>query len=112
MSAGEVSATYGGRRKRHPDLTITCVVGKKKKVCAIAPLVYKYRNERLYSYTNNVFSMLTVEEVSRRLEDRTLTKVAKATGLSYPTILKVASGDTGIAYETVRILSDYLEASA
>jgi biotin carboxylase len=56
--------------------------------------------------------MLTVEEVSRRLEDRTLTKVAKATGLSYPTILKAASGDTGIAYETVRILSDYLEATA
>lgn len=58
--------------------------------------------------------MMTVEEISKRLGDRTLTKVELATGLSYPTIWKVANwkeGD-GVDYATVKRLSDYLEATA
>jgi transcriptional regulator with XRE-family HTH domain len=57
--------------------------------------------------------MLTVEEIEIKLKDRTLTKVADATGLSYPTVWKIANGESGrVEYETVKKLSDYLEASA
>jgi hypothetical protein len=57
--------------------------------------------------------MLTVEEVSKRLRDRTLTKVALASGLSYPSVFKVArwDGTERVDYETVKKLSDYLEAT-
>ena len=56
--------------------------------------------------------MLTLEEVSKKLSDRTLTKVALATDLSYPTIWKIANGKAdGVEYETVRKLSEYLEAN-
>jgi transcriptional regulator with XRE-family HTH domain len=57
--------------------------------------------------------MLTVEEIASKLKYRTLTKVAVATGLSYPTVWGIANGKYGrIEYETVRKLSDYLEATA
>jgi transcriptional regulator with XRE-family HTH domain len=57
--------------------------------------------------------MLTVEEIETKLKDRTLTKVAEATGLSYPTVWNVANGKVGrVEYETVKKLSDYLEATA
>jgi DNA-binding Xre family transcriptional regulator len=57
--------------------------------------------------------MLTVEEIEIKLKDRTLTKVADATGLSYPTVWNISKGKGGrVEYETVKKLSDYLEASA
>ena len=56
--------------------------------------------------------MLTVEEIEIKLKDRTLTKVAEATGLSYPTIWKLANGESGrVEYETVKKVSDYIERS-
>lgn len=57
--------------------------------------------------------MLTIEEVSRRLEDRNLKKVSLSTGISYPTVWKIANGQAGnVGYETVRKLSEYLEEMA
>ena len=57
--------------------------------------------------------MLAIEEISKRLNDRTLTKVSKATGISYPTIWKIANGQAGnVGYNTVKKLSEYLEAAA
>jgi transcriptional regulator with XRE-family HTH domain len=57
--------------------------------------------------------MLTVEEIKDKLKDRTLTKVAEATGLSYPTVWKIANCESErVEYGTVKKLSDYLEASA
>ncbi len=57
--------------------------------------------------------MLSIDEVARRLEDRNLTKVSEKTGLSYPTVLKVAKRlDGDVMYETIKKLSDYLEQEA
>jgi len=55
--------------------------------------------------------MLTLEQVRKSLYDRNLRKVAEATGLSYDTVWRVASGRAPqVSYETVQILSEYLEA--
>ena len=54
--------------------------------------------------------MLTIEEVTKRLGDRNLKKVSVTTGISYPTVWKIANGQAGnVGYETVRKLSEYLE---
>lgn len=53
--------------------------------------------------------MLSLDEVVKRLSDRKLTVVARATGLSYNTVWRVASGaTTSVSYEVVKRLSDYL----
>jgi len=52
--------------------------------------------------------MLTKEEVAKRLKDRNINKVSRKVGLSLPTIYNIANGGSG-NYETVKILSDYLE---
>lgn len=55
--------------------------------------------------------MLTMEEIKEKLKDRTLTKVAEATGLSYPTVWKIANeANERTEYNTVKKISDYLEA--
>jgi DNA-binding Xre family transcriptional regulator len=55
--------------------------------------------------------MLILEEVRKRLSDRKVTTVAEATGLSYDTVWRVQRGDyTRVSYDTVKALSDYLEA--
>lgn len=53
--------------------------------------------------------MLSLDEVVRQLQDRKLTMVAKATGLAYNTVWRVAN-DKGhaVSYEVVKRLSDYL----
>ena len=54
--------------------------------------------------------MLTIEEIKTRLKDRTLTKVSEATGLSYPTVWKLANeSNVRTEYATVKKISDYLE---
>ena len=64
----------------------------------------------LYTYTVKIKRMLTIEEVSRRLGDRNLKKVSENTGISYPTVWKIANNQAGnVGYDTVRKLSDYLE---
>lgn len=56
--------------------------------------------------------MLTIEEVSKKLGDRNLRKVSDVTGISYPTVWKIANNKAGnVGYETVRKLSEYLEES-
>lgn len=56
--------------------------------------------------------MMTLEQVKCVLRDRKLRAVAEATGLSYDTVWRVASGRADrVSYETVRVLSDYLEGS-
>jgi hypothetical protein len=54
--------------------------------------------------------MLTIEQIVERLKDRNLTKVTAAVGLSYPVVHKIANGGTG-NYDSVKALSDYLEAN-
>ena len=52
--------------------------------------------------------MMTLEQVRSALQDRTLTKVAAATGLAYNTVLRVASSmDKSVSYDVVKRLSDY-----
>jgi predicted transcriptional regulator len=53
--------------------------------------------------------IMTIEEVRIALKDRRLRVVAEAVGLSYPTIKGVLDGDTEPKYETIRLLSDYLQ---
>jgi len=53
--------------------------------------------------------IMTIEEVRFALRDRRLKMVAEAIGLSYPTIKGVLDGDTEPKYETIRLLSDYLQ---
>ena len=56
---------------------------------------------------------MTLEQVRNALQDRTLTKVAAATGLAYNTVLRVASGmDKSVSYDVVKRLSDYLTGAA
>jgi len=54
--------------------------------------------------------MLTLDQIRHHLSDRRLSAVAKATGLHYQTVRKVAN-DRAIApdYQTVKALSDYIE---
>lgn len=55
--------------------------------------------------------MLTIEEVRKRISDRKPAVIATATGLSYDTVWRVQRGDfKQVSYETVKALSDYLEA--
>lgn len=57
--------------------------------------------------------MMTLEQVRAALKDRTLTKVAAATGLAYNTVLRVANAaDKSVSYDVVKRLSDYLTGAA
>lgn len=53
--------------------------------------------------------ILDLEQIKRALEDRRLSKVAKATGLSYPTLKKLAEGEkTNYTLDTLRAISKYI----
>lgn len=55
--------------------------------------------------------MLTLQRISELLQDRTLTVVAEATGVSHQTIMRIKQGKAkNTSYETYKKLSDYLEA--
>jgi DNA invertase Pin-like site-specific DNA recombinase len=57
--------------------------------------------------------MLTIEEIVKKLADRNLSEVARRTELSLPTVWRIANNQAGnTGYETVKKLSDYLEAQA
>jgi hypothetical protein len=58
--------------------------------------------QKIYPYL-----MLTIEEISERLKDRNLKKIAEAVGLSYPVILDMSNGIAG-NYTSVKKVSDYL----
>jgi len=51
--------------------------------------------------------MLSIAEIRDRLADRRLTIVAEKSGLSYPTVKRVADGEEGITLTTLRKLSAY-----
>jgi hypothetical protein len=54
--------------------------------------------------------MYTLEEVREKLQQRRLPEVAKATGLSYGTVRKLAAGaDKSVSYMVVKKLSDHLK---
>lgn len=53
--------------------------------------------------------ILGIEEVIIKLQDRNLSEVARRTGLTQPTVNRIANGKGGnVGYETVKALSDYL----
>ena len=54
--------------------------------------------------------MKTLEEIKRQLEDSKLKTVADKTGVHYNAIYRLMNGQTNPSYETVKKLSDYLEA--
>lgn len=57
--------------------------------------------------------MLTLEQVRAGLQDRRLSAVSEATGLSYDTVWRVARGKAiCVSYDTVRRLSAYLQGEA
>jgi transcriptional regulator with XRE-family HTH domain len=54
--------------------------------------------------------MLSLDEIITILKDRNLSEVSRRTGLSIPTIWRIANGQAGnVGYETVSKLSEYLE---
>jgi len=80
-------------------------------VMSIYTFVLQKKQKGLYCYKIKIKIMLTIEEVSKRLGDRNLKKVSDNTGISYPTVWKIANNRAGnVGYETVKTLSDYLEA--
>ena len=53
--------------------------------------------------------LLSLEEIKEALVDQRLLLVADATGLSYPTVNKLATGDVkNYSLATVQAVSDYL----
>jgi DNA-binding Xre family transcriptional regulator len=57
--------------------------------------------------------MMTPTQIQAALADRKPKIVAQKTGLSYQTVWRIASGNfSGLNYETVKALSDYLQGSA
>lgn len=56
--------------------------------------------------------MLKLEEIVKRLQDRKLSAVAEATGVSYTSLWQIANGiQKQPKYKVVEKLSDYLEAN-
>lgn len=55
--------------------------------------------------------MLTLEQIIEQLDDRNLSKVAREVGLSTNTLWRIKHNVAGerVSYETVKLLSDYLE---
>lgn len=54
--------------------------------------------------------MLTPEEIAEKLSDRNLKVVAERCGLNYPTVWRASKfPQYGLAYDTVKVLSEYLE---
>jgi hypothetical protein len=57
-------------------------------------------------------TMLSLEQVLEKLRDRNLTKVAKGARLSPTTVHKIFKGQSvDVSYQSVKKLSDYLEAT-
>jgi len=54
--------------------------------------------------------MLNLEEIRRRLAPMNLSYVAREAGIHPNALYRIASGKTGARYETVKKLSDWLEA--
>lgn len=55
--------------------------------------------------------MLTIEQIIEKMKDRNAAEVARSLNISYNSVQGVLSGRFR-PYETVKILSDYLEGTA
>lgn len=56
--------------------------------------------------------LLDLSDIKKGLSDRRLYKVAEVTGLSYPTLKKLANGDGSTCnMSTIQTVSDYLTGS-
>ena len=55
--------------------------------------------------------MRTYAEISQKLKDRRIAIVAHKTGLSYPTVKRVADMDGTPSYNTLKALDEYLTQS-
>ena len=53
--------------------------------------------------------ILDLEEIKKRLKGARLLRVADETGLSYPTVNKLATGEVeNYSFKTIRLMSEYL----
>lgn len=53
--------------------------------------------------------LLSLEQIKEGLADRRLYKVSEVTGLSYPTLKKLANGDDcNYTMHTIRVVSSYI----
>lgn len=56
--------------------------------------------------------MLTLEQLQERLKDRRLTVISKEIGVSYPTLLAIARGESkNPSYRIVQLICEYLESN-
>lgn len=55
--------------------------------------------------------MLTIEQIKKQLDDRNLHQVAERIGVHRHTVYRIVNGTTVPSYDTLKKLSDYLEAS-
>jgi DNA-binding Xre family transcriptional regulator len=54
--------------------------------------------------------LLSLEDIQLLLKDKRLYVVSKATGLSFPTLKKMADGKKeNFTYKTIKAISDYLK---
>ena len=54
--------------------------------------------------------LLSLEDIQRLLKDKSLYVVSNATGLSFPTLKKMADGKKeNFTYKTIKAISDYLK---
>jgi len=54
--------------------------------------------------------LLSLEDIQRLLKDKRLYVVSNETGLSFPTIKKMADGKKeNFTYKTIKAISDYLK---
>ena len=57
-----------------------------------------------------MYNLMTLEEISRKLQDRTLTKVKKSTGISMPTLMRLRDCENeNYTLRTIRRISGYLK---
>ena len=53
--------------------------------------------------------IMSLEEISKQLQDRRLYVVSDITNLSFPTLKKLArGGNKNYTYKTLKVISDYL----
>jgi hypothetical protein len=53
--------------------------------------------------------LLSLEKIQLLLKDKRLYVISKATGLSFPTLKKMADGKKeNYTYNTIKVISDYL----
>lgn len=54
-------------------------------------------------------NMLNLQEIKERMQDRNVAAVARIVGINKATLYRILSNESQPTYETVRLLSDYLE---